>query len=281
MGFLSIKFGSQNPTNIIREDAEEVIPVNEVECPESQPEIENDEVESVEADAVSAEEEIPTEDKPAEETLEQLLNSFSDMIQNEMHTVAEALVESISDKINKTSLSFSSRIKDEFTNTLEKQENTIQKQHQTITKFQEDLLYKLQKPLIMEIIGIADNIRMIIQEHEKSNDYGSLLEAVKDLEKWVEATLSNNSVHSFRDSEQSDTELNRKRQEVIDTEDTDDPEKNNTYISERPGYLWTMPYLVINSDVQLEKIVRENAQPQMFTYVIRPESLIKLKYRKD
>lgn len=237
--------------------------------------------------AISLENETKTLEEEKErsvaETVEHLLNSFSDMLQAEIHSVVESLWVKISENAYKTNLSIdsiNSEMKDKFVRIFEKQEMTIQKQHQTITKFQEDLLYKLQKPLIMEIIGIADNIRMILQEQEKENNYVSLIEAVKDLEQWVDATLSNNSVRSFRDTEYTVTELNRKRQEVIDTEETDDPEKNNTYISERPGYIWTIPYLIINSDVQLEKIVQENTLSQMFTYVIRPEEVIKLKCRK-
>lgn len=237
--------------------------------------------ETKECETVSLERE---KEKFVVKNVEHLLNSFSDMLQTEIHAVVESLWAKISENTYKTNLSMdsiNSEMKDKFIKVLETQEVTIQKQHQTITKFQEDLLYKLQKPLIMEIIGIADNIRMILQEQEEENNYGSLIEAVKNLEQWVDATLSNNSVRSFRDTENSVTELNRKRQEVIDTEETDNPEKNNTYISERPGYIWTMPYLIINSDVQLEKIVKENTPSQMFAYVIRPEEVIKLKCRKD
>ena len=170
-------------------------------------------------------------------------------------------------------------LKEQFAKVIEQQEATIQKQHLTISKFQEDLLYKIQKPLIMEIIGIADNIRMMLQAQEGERNYDQLLDDVKHLEQWVEATLSNNSVRVFRETENSATELNRKRQEVIDMEETENPEKDNTYVSERPGYVWTMPYLVVNSDIQLEKVIQENTQPQMFSYVIRPEEVIKLKYK--
>ncbi len=172
-------------------------------------------------------------------------------------------------------------VKTQLTNVIEQQEETIQRQNQTNSRFQEDLLYKIQKPLIMDIIGIADNIRMMLQDQEKERNYESLLESVKSLESWVDATLSNNSVRRFRETENSISELNRKRQEVIDVEDTDDPNKHNTYICERPGYIWTMPYLFVNSEIQLKKILQENAQPQLFSFVIRPEEVIKLKYREE
>ena len=190
----------------------------------------------------------------------QPLDNLADMLRTAIHTATGEL-------------------KEQFAKVIEQQEATIQKQHLTISKFQEDLLYKIQKPLIMEIIGIADNIRMMLQAQEGERNYDQLLDDVKHLEQWVEATLSNNSVRVFRETENSATELNRKRQEVIDTEETENPEKDNTYVSERPGYVWTMPYLVVNSDIQLEKVIQENTQPQMFSYVIRPEEVIKLKYK--
>lgn len=172
------------------------------------------------------------------------------------------------------------KISENFIKVLEQQETIIRKQHETIARFQEDLIFKLQKPLIMELIGIADNIRMILQDQKEEQNYDLLLESVEDLEKWVDAVLSNNSVNMFRETDVSASELNRKRQEIIDVEETDDPGKNNTYISERPGYEWSMPYLVVNSDVQLEKILLENDRPGMFAYVIRPEEVVKLKYKK-
>lgn len=203
---------------------------------------------------------VKEDEKTGMENTMQPLDNLADMLRTAIHTATGEL-------------------KEQFAKVIEQQEATIQKQHLTISKFQEDLLYKIQKPLIMEIIGIADNIRMMLQAQEGERNYDQLLDDVKHLEQWVEATLSNNSVRVFRETENSATELNRKRQEVIDMEETENPEKDNTYVSERPGYVWTMPYLVVNSDIQLEKVIQENAQPQMFSYVIRPEEVIKLKYK--
>ena len=83
----------------------------------------------------------------------------------------------------------------------EKQEEIIKKQHNAALKFQEDVLYKIQKNLIMELIGIADNIQMLIEDKENNSDY-DLLEAVKDLGKWVDASLRSNSVKRFIDVNQ-------------------------------------------------------------------------------
>lgn len=160
----------------------------------------------------------------------------------------------------------------------EKQEEIIKKQHNAALKFQEDVLYKIQKNLIMELIGIADNIQMLIEDKENNSDY-DLLEAVKDLGKWVDASLRSNSVKRFIDVDQDNKVYNRKRQELVEKQVTENQEEDNTYRSLHPGYEWTLPYLVINSEVQLQRILDENHSPQMFTFVIRPEEVAKLVYK--
>lgn len=160
---------------------------------------------------------------------------------------------------------------------IEQQEQTIRQQHNALLQFQEDVFYKLQKGLILELIDISDNLRMMLQDNEQQADY-DLLGAVKGLNKWLDATLENNSIHRFQDTEEDATVFNRKRQEILDREDTDDRSKDNTYVSVQPGYVWSIPYLVINSDVQLQKILSENKAPQQFAFVIRPEQVVKLKY---
>ena len=162
-------------------------------------------------------------------------------------------------------------------NVLESQELTIQKQHNAALKYQDDVIYKIQKNLIMELIGISDNIRMILQNSESDPGY-DLLGAVKDLGAWVDASLSNNSVRKFQDTTMDPSTMNRKRQQLVDKEQTSVEAEHNTYRTVSPGYEWSMPYLVVNSDVQLKKILEENAVPQMFSYVIRPEEIVKLEY---
>ncbi|MBP3373992.1 MAG: hypothetical protein J6L60_05645 [Bacteroidaceae bacterium] len=171
-------------------------------------------------------------------------------------------------------------LQDKVGNVLEAQERTIQKQHNAALKFQEDVIYKTQKSLIMELIGIADNIRMIIQNSETDTDY-DLLGAVKDLEKWVDASLNNNSVRKFQDVDLDSTTMNRKRQVLVNKEETNIVEEHNTYKTVSPGYEWSIPYLVINSEVQLGKILEDNNVPQLFSYVVRPEEIVKLEYKEN
>lgn len=192
------------------------------------------------------------------QTIELLGNSQQQILKNQVDTAKEVLTE-----------------KEDITVIVEKQEETIQKQHNSLLKFQEDVIYKIQKNLIMELIGISDNIRMMIQNKENDADY-DLLEEVRKLGEWVDASLSNNSVRKYQDTNIDNTVFNRKRQELVDKEETNDENKHKTYKTIAPGYVWTLPYLVVNSEVQLKKILEENGSPQMFSYVIRPEEIVEL-----
>lgn len=163
---------------------------------------------------------------------------------------------------------------------LDKQEDIIKRQSQTITKFQDDLLYKIQKPLIMELIEISDNIKMILDDEDlaEHKDFSALIDRVKSLYEWVDASLSNNSVKRYSLTLESPDQLDRKRQDVIDIEYTDDPSKDSTFYTERPGYIWSMPYLIINSDIQLKKAMED--PPKSFEFIIRPEEVVKYKFQE-
>ena len=207
-----------------------------------------------------------------------VLTKKLDSMQNVVAVMVEALQTSI---IKQKELSHNAQsMKEELLKVVEQQEITIQKQHNAALKFQEDVIYKTQKNLIMELIGISDNIRMILHNKEMDSEY-DLLEGVKELGQWVDASLSNNSIRRYQDTDLDNTTLNRKRQELVDREETDNPLEDGTYRTIAPGYVWSVPYLVINSDVQLEKILKENDVPGIFSYVIRPEEVVKLKYNKN
>lgn len=201
-----------------------------------------------------------------------------DSMQNVVAVMVEALQTSV---IKQKELSHNVQsMKEELLKVVEQQEITIQKQHNAALKFQEDVIYKTQKNLIMELIGISDNIRMILHNKEMDSEY-DLLEGVKDLEQWVDASMSNNFIRRYQDTDLDNTTLNRKRQELVDKKETNNPLEDGTYRTVAPGYVWSVPYLVVNSDVQLEKILKENDAPGIFSYVIRPEEVVKLKYNKN
>ncbi len=244
-----------------------------------------------------------TGNQEEDKSLENIVDRMADAIQQELYkTVAEKVKEALSplqqnfhalgkaletlnrnqQELYKMQQGIRDKVQEGNTRieeVVEAQEATIQKQHNSLLKFQEDVIYKIQKNLIMELIGIADNIRMIIENKENDPDY-DLMQGIKDLEQWVDATLDNNGVKIFRDTELDNATFNRKRQELVDKEETTRQELDGTYKSAAPGYVWTLPYLVINSEVQLKKVLEENAAPQRFSYVIRPEEIVRLYYKE-
>ncbi len=158
---------------------------------------------------------------------------------------------------------------------LEDKENIIKQQHNQLLKFQDDVIYKTQHGLIMELIGLADNVRTILTKQQEQKDYDDLLDDVTRLGQWIDATLEENGVRKFEEA--ATQEYNPKRQAIIETQSAPQPELSGTYVTDQPGYEWTMPYVVIRSDVQLQNFMAENKVPKKFSYVIRQEEVIKLK----
>ena len=285
--FLNSKFGSEEKK------------VQDVELPQDEKQEAAEviaEAELVEetqvVEGVQVTEEVVTEDKPSQgnlstNDLEHIVNQLGDAIQHDLYsTIDKRLQETISELTHKTdamknefNLSLQS-VKDGLMKVVEQQEVTIQKQHNAALKFQEDVIYKTQKNLIMELISISDNIRMILHNKEMDPEY-DLWVGLKELEQWVDASLKNNSIRRYQDTDIDNKTLNRKRQELVDREETDVPSEDGSYRTISPGYVWSVPYLVVNSDIQLEKILKENDAPRTFSYVIRPEEVVKLKYNKE
>ena len=211
------------------------------------------------------------EEKPVERAKQEGRTMF-ELLRNDIRFQTSEVLNAL------MSLKLEMKAKDEL---LDKQEETIRRQSQTISKFQDDLLYKIQKPLIMEMVEIADNIRLILNDKEiiENKDFEALIDRIEKLEDWVTASLSNNSVRRYSLTSESPSSLDRKKQEVIDVEFTNDPSKDATYFTERPGYIWSMPYLIINSDIQLKKALED--APKSFEFIIRPEEVVKYKYQKS
>ena len=175
-------FSSMNDKNMRTEDQEVKIDMPQAEdrlteqtqeIPKSNADIEN--VISQMADAIQKELHGCVESKIKEalslidekfnslyQAIELLRNSQQQVLKSQADTAKEALTE-----------------KEKITVIAEKQEETIQKQHNSLLKFQEDVIYKIQKNLIMELIGISDNIRMMIQNKEDDVDYDLLGEVRK------------------------------------------------------------------------------------------------------
>ena len=164
------------------------------------------------------------------------------------------------------------------TETIQSQSVTIQRQHESISRFQNDLLLKTQKNLIMELIGIADNLRSVLSAQEAQPDYNHLLADVRALSVWVEKSLETAAVRSFSDVENQPENFNPQRQELQADEPTENPEEDGRLVSKQCGYVWSMPWLIVNSEVQLQNVVRDNPQARTFQFVLRPELVAKKKF---
>lgn len=155
--------------------------------------------------------------------------------------------------------------------TIRKNSVVIQKQHDSILRYENDVLFRSKKELLMELIGIADQIKYTLDDQNSDKDYEKLLESVRGLGEWVNGSLQTETVRKYEFTKSDNSILNSKVQEVIDTETTDDIAKDGKYKTILPGYFWTMP-LVGSSAMQ-------NIQDRKsFEFVLRPEQVVRLKY---
>ena len=146
----------------------------------------------------------------------------------------------------------------------------IEEQHNRILRYENDVLFKSKKELLMELIGIADQIKFTLDEQQANKDYESLLEAIKALGEWVNGSLQTETVRKFEISKNITSQLNAKYQEVTGSEPTENPNENGHYKTMLPGYFWTMP-LVGSAALQTN-----NPEPKSFEFVLRPEYVVRL-----
>lgn len=152
----------------------------------------------------------------------------------------------------------------------------IKKQHETISSFQKNVLYYSQKDVILEIIKIADEVETI---REIGKNGGDLQEEVDGLSEFIDAGLIFSAVKSFRDADGISKEYNPGRQELSNERVvTHDPEKDGAIVSLRPGYIWRLPWLVANTDMQLGNFIKANMGNQTYEVLIRPEKVARMKY---
>lgn len=159
--------------------------------------------------------------------------------------------------------------------TIDRLEETNRQQQKIIQTFQSDIIQKTKAPLLMELIQLGDGVRNIIEEEKKnssdSQPYNNLLKEVSKLESWIDSILEDNSVVRFQQDRAG--EFNSKNQEVTVHEEVVDAELVGKVSTVSPGYNWTIPYLIINSEVKLAKVATENRVPQKFTFVLRAEEV--------
>ena len=170
------------------------------------------------------------------------------------------------------------KTKEELTE-LTKQINTLEdvnrQQQQVIQRHQSDIMEKVKHPMFMSLIQLGDGVRNILaatDNTESQSNNSELTAEIKKIEIWIDDILLENGVVRFQTL--SPEEFNPKNQEIAIHRDTDNPDLAEKVTSLSPGYRWTLPYLIINSDVKLAKVAVENKVPQKFTFVIRPEEVV-------
>lgn len=198
---------------------------------------------------------------------------------NEIIRYLKGLFNCITEKDEKTGQRCSAIIREiqSLHQTLENQNRVIgeqaaiiKKQHERILQYENDVIYKTQKDLIMELIGIADQLRYTLNDYAADKDFDSLYKSVGDLTEWVDGSLQAAGV---RKSVNPDDDFDRKRQEIIEIQDTEFPEKDGKIASILPGYIWAVPMVGSNE-------VRDEESPKVYEFMIRPERVVRLRYVK-
>lgn len=162
------------------------------------------------------------------------------------------------------------KVLDHQTKVMEEQALIIKRQHDIITRYENDVIYKTQKDLIMELIGIADQLRFTMNDHMNENNFESLFGSIKDLREWVDGSLQAVAVRPY--VAQESKEFDSKRQEVVEVLETNNPEENGLIKSVLPGYIWSVPLVGSNELQQRETL------PKKYEFMIRPEQVARLKF---
>ncbi len=157
--------------------------------------------------------------------------------------------------------------------TIHQQNELIGKLHECIVKYGNDVLFKSQKDLIEEMIQLADQVHYSIQDQKKQPNYQLLLDSMVQIGQWIDASLGRVKVRRYDSGEQAFREFDAKRQEVIDTAETNNSSEEGCYKSELPGYVWTIPFVG-----SVESMLSAGT-PQKFEFVFRPEQVVSLKYK--
>lgn len=143
-------------------------------------------------------------------------------------------------------------------------EGAIQDYSRRLERYENDFYYKLQSPLLMELIKIADRLEILSKKpglrEEDAEDIRREFEAVKGV-------LYNFKVKSYQSSEGAPFDENI--QECVDTTITDDPGKNATIAeSIRSGYVWSLP--LVNSfsadSSERNRVIMREEQVRIYVY---------------
>ena len=143
-------------------------------------------------------------------------------------------------------------------------EDAIQDYSRRLERYENDFYYKLQSPLLMELIKTADRLETLSKKSgmrgEDADDIRREFEAVKGV-------LYNFKVKSYQSAESSP--FDESIHECVDTTITDDPGKNSTIAeSVRSGYVWSLP--LVNSlsadSSERNRVIMREEQVRLYVY---------------
>jgi len=152
-----------------------------------------------------------TESVSKEELMSQQISS----IKNSMHQSFE----SISDKLEGITRKFQSKIQYDVS-----KQNMIDKLHAELQQYKDGLVYQILRPIVMDIIHLYDDMGKMIRDSQTKNDVNDqLIESLLNYQETIEDLLYD---YGFEAYETDNEEFDPKRQHIIKTIPTSNPEKS-------------------------------------------------------
>lgn len=160
---------------------------------------------------------------------------------------------------------------------IEEQNRTIVNQNRQLEKHNEDIVMKLQKPILLQIIEYVDRLQEILDNDDSLIDkdhttrLSELRNNVEILQKTIVADLENHQIYQFKDTEDNPLEFSLGRQQVKDREESSNENEfmrygegvKMFYRTTFPGYLMTA----------------ENKNGEPVDSILRREEVVKVIYR--
>lgn len=160
---------------------------------------------------------------------------------------------------------------------IEDQNRTIVSQNRQLEKHNEDIVMKLQKPILLQIIEYADRLQEILDNDDSLIDkdhttrLSELRNNVEILQKTIVADLENHQIYQFKDTEDNPLEFSLGRQQVKDREESSN---ENEFMRYGEGvkmfYRTTYPGYLMSA---------ENKNGEPVDSILRREEVVKVIYR--
>ena len=144
-------------------------------------------------------------------------------------------------------------------------EEMINKLHGKLKKYEDDVLRKTLKPIFMDMIIFADNMRSLVSRYEETPEQEVLLEKYQKLRKeflkigsHIDDLLYNYGIESY--SANVGDEFNPRTQQAKKSTDIDNPDEHKKIVaSMSAGYMWDEQLLRRESvHISTHKTVNDN-----------------------